>query len=139
MLCVVVLVIVYFLAERDLSQFPVIYMTTHNYSNIIAFNGNDGKLLTHSFLDMSNFSHLIKKGDVRMRGIMLENNHFLVVNAHHKHSFIAKFLCCNLIKNDNNSNPTDYEICKKHSKKTKNSPFGIPFQSILTQVKSINS
>lgn len=131
-LSIVVFVTVYAIVKHEMSDAPTLYMTTHNYTNIVMFNGDNGDLTGASFLDMTNFSHLTQKNDVRFRGIILVNGHILVVNAHYKHSFVAKFVCCNLIDHDNNSQ--SYQTCLRHSQnKNKNKNGGIPFDSIVIE------
>ena len=78
---------------------PVLLMTTHNYSNVVAFNANTGAFITTSLLDLHYQKHLdlpklAEKGNIQFRAITTRNyNEITLANGQAKHSFFATFTC----------------------------------------------
>lgn len=78
---------------------PVLLMTTHNYSNVIAFNANTGAFITTSLLDLHYQKHLDlpkleEKGSIQFRAIISRDfNEITIANGQAKHSFFATFEC----------------------------------------------
>eukprot|EP01083_Nonionella_stella_P101758 288768_1 len=79
---------------------PVLLMTSHDYTNVVAFNANTGQIITTALLDLSypqkrlDLPKYVKENKIQFRSIITRNyNQITVVNGHHSIPFIATFDC----------------------------------------------
>jgi len=78
---------------------PVLLMTTHNYTNLVAFNANTGAFITSQLLDLSHHSrHLdlpgyVKNNELQFRSIVPIDGRIAVANGQYSAPFIATFEC----------------------------------------------
>eukprot|EP01084_Bolivina_argentea_P078430 142306_1 len=96
--------VVIFVASLEIRMdAPVILMTSHDYSNIVAFNANTGAFITTELLDLSqtqkdlDLPTYVKENKIQFRAIITRHfDQITVVNGRHSTPFIATFDCNNV-------------------------------------------